>query len=70
MIYMCACFDLFVWLKDFAMRSLKIAEGNNTKADVVEQYQVKKDREWDERYNNIICNFVLKTFFYDNYICT
>ena len=43
-------FDLFVWLKDFAMRSLKIAEDSITKADVVDQYQVRKGRKWDERY--------------------
>ena len=32
------------------MRSLEIAEDSNTKTDVVDQYQVKKGRKWDERY--------------------
>ena len=37
-------------LKDFAMRSLKIVDDSNTEADVVSQYEVKKELEWDKRY--------------------
>ena len=36
------------------MRSLEIAEESNTKTDVVDQYQVKKGRKWDERYKPIL----------------
>ena len=47
-------FMCIVWLnlcsKDFAMRSLKIVEDGNTDTDVVSQYQVKKEQEWDKRY--------------------
>ena len=32
------------------MRSLEIAEDSNTMTDVVDQYQVRKGRKWDERY--------------------
>ena len=40
----------FLYVQDFAMRSLEIAEDSHTKADVVDRYQVKKGRKWDERY--------------------
>ena len=42
-------------LKDFATRSLWIADDNTIADDIagrdsVSQYQFKKEREWDERY--------------------
>ena len=49
-IYGISALHIFDLLKDFAMRSLEIAEYSNRKADVVSQYQVKEGREWDKRY--------------------
>ena len=43
------------------MRSLEIAEDSHTKADVVDRYQVKKGRKWDERYKPTYLLHVLKT---------
>ena len=36
------------------MRSLKIVEDDNAKTDAVSQYQIKRERQWDERYYNNI----------------
>ena len=33
------------------MRSLKIVDDGNAKTDVVDQYQIKAERHWDERYS-------------------
>ena len=47
------------------MRSLEIAEDSKTKADVVDRYQVKKGRKWDERYNTYLRIFTqLMDIFY------
>ena len=45
--YIRVYFQLF--FKDFAARSLKIVQDNDTDADVLSRYEVKKGREWDER---------------------
>ena len=52
------------------MRSLKIVEDGNSDIDVISQYQVKKEREWDKRYWQHTCNYCQNSFNQLLIICT